>query len=56
MKSKNLGYSLKNILIPSKANYLVTIMEKVENFIKRIRWAAHFVNNSMMRNNDNYTN
>ena len=30
-------------------------MDKVENFIKRIRWKAHFFDNPMMRDNDNYT-
>ena len=56
MKSKNRGYSLKNIPIPLKANYLKSMMVKVENFIKRIRWKAHFFDNPMMRNDDNYTN
>ena len=41
MESKNVGCSLKNIPIPSKASYLKSMMGKVENFIKRIRWKAH---------------
>ena len=32
------------------------MMDKVENFIKRFRWQAHFSNKFMMRDNDNYTN
>ena len=56
MVSKNLGHSLKNIPIPSKANYLKSMMDKIENFIKRIRWKAHFFDNPMIRNSDNYTN
>ena len=56
MESENLGYSLKNIPIPSKTNYLKSIMDKVENVIKRIRWKAPFFDNPMMHNNDNYTN
>ena len=56
MESKNLGYSLKNIPIPSKASYLKSMIDKVENFIKRIRWKAHFFDNPMMRNNDSHTN
>ena len=56
MKSKNLRYSLKNIPIPSKANYLKSKMDKVENFIKIIRWKTCFFEKPMMRNNDNYTN
>ena len=43
MESKILEYSLKNIPIPSKASYLKSMMDKVENFIKRIRWKGHFV-------------
>ena len=42
MESKIIGYSLKNIPIPSKSSYLKSVMDKVENFIKRIRWKAHF--------------
>ena len=51
MKSKNLRYSLKNIPIPSKANYLKSKMD-----IKIIRWKTCFFEKPMMRNNDNYTN
>ena len=43
MESKILEYSLKNIPIPSKASYLKSIMDKVENFIKRISWKGHFM-------------
>ena len=56
MESKNFGYSSKNIPIQPKANYLKSIMDKVENFIKRICWKARFFNNPMMCNNNNYTN
>ena len=56
MESENLGFFLKSISIPSKASYLKNMMYKVENFIKRIRWKAHFLDNPMMHNNDNYTN
>ena len=40
----------------SKSSYLRSIMDKTENFIEIIRWKAHFCNNLMMRDNDNYTN
>ena len=56
MESKNLGYSLKNIPIPSKASYLKSMIDKVENFIKRIRWKAHFFDNPVMCDKENYTN
>ena len=31
-------------------------MDKIENFIKRICWKAHFFENPMMYDNDNYLN
>ena len=40
MELKNFGYSLKNIPIPSKSNYLKYMIEKVESFVKRLRWKA----------------
>ena len=53
MESKTIGYSLKNIPIPSKSSYLKSMMDKVENFIKRIRWKAHFFfDKPMIRDNE----
>ena len=34
----NLGYSLKNIPIPSSKQYMKCLIEKVDSFIRRIRW------------------
>ena len=42
MEARNLGYSMKNILIPPKQRYLKSMMEKVESFITILRWKAHF--------------
>ena len=42
MELKNFGYSLKNIPIPSKSNYLKCMIEKVESFVKRLRWKAFY--------------
>ena len=41
MEIKNFGYSLKNIPIPTKSNYLKCLTEKTENFIRRLRWKAY---------------
>ena len=41
MEVENYGYSLKNIPVPSKSRYLKCMVEKVENFIRRLRWKAH---------------
>lgn len=38
----NLGYSLKNIPIPSIKEYKKALIEKVEHLVKRMRWKALF--------------
>ena len=50
MQLKNFGYSLKNIPIPSKNTYLKGLTDKVENFIRRIRWKAYFFDNQNEEN------
>ena len=57
MERINFNYSLKNISIPSNQSYLKTMIEKVEAFIKRIRWKAHFfeLNNNGSSQNDQYS-
>ena len=48
-----MGYSIKNIPIPSERTYLVQPMEKVEMVITRMRWKAiHFNNNDSIDNNE----
>ena len=42
MNAKNFEYSLKNIPSPSKAAYIKSLIDKVEHFIKRLRWKAFF--------------
>ena len=42
MRQFRLEYSLKNIPIPSRDNYLRNLIEKVESVLKRMRWKAHF--------------
>ena len=42
LQLKDLGYSLKNIPIPSKQAYMKSMIEKLEVFIKRVRWKAFF--------------
>ena len=50
MEKVNLGYSIKNIPIPTRKSYLLQVMEKIEIVIKRMRWKAiQFSNNE---NND----
>ena len=45
LEAKNFGYSLKNIPVPSKANYLKSLVEKIESLIIRMRWKALFFSN-----------
>ena len=62
MEARNLGYSMKNIPIPTKQSYLKSMMEKVEYFITRSRWKAysfdrkeHSVNNMNFGFKSNFT-
>ena len=55
MEARNLGYSMKNIPIPPKQRYLKSMMEKVESFITRLRWKAHFFDKKKyLVNNTNF--
>ena len=47
-KNLNLGYSLKNIPIPSSSTYTTALIERTEDVIKRMRWKAFF----FLRNDD----
>ena len=47
-KNLNLGYSLKNIPIPSPSTYTTALIERTEDVIKRMRWKAFF----FLRNDD----
>ena len=42
MEPINLGYSLKNIPVANYRTYMKVLIEKVESFIKRIRWKLLF--------------
>eukprot|EP00111_Clytia_hemisphaerica_P006802 TCONS_00019646-protein len=42
MERLRFEYSYKNIPIPSERNYKIQLIEKVEKFIKRMRWKAKF--------------
>ena len=40
MEKFNIDYSTKNIPIPTKHEYTIQLIFKVEQFIKRMRWKA----------------
>ena len=45
MEKVNLGYSTKNIPLPSRSEYMKNFIEKTEHFLRRMRWKAyHFLN------------
>ena len=47
MEKVNFGYSLKNIPTPNQRTYKLQLIEKIELFIKKLRWKAiFFINNS----------
>ena len=45
----NYNFSIKNILIPSEGLYKITLIEKVELSVKRMRWEAHLFDNTDFR-------
>ena len=42
MEQVNLGYSTKNIPLPSKKDYLQRLISSTEKFIRSIRWRTYF--------------
>ena len=52
MEKFNLKYSIKNITIPSERSYIMQFIEKVETFIKRIRWKAIYYDNKNKNDNN----
>ena len=42
MEKFNISYSTKSIPLPSRSDYLQRLIEKTEQFLRRIRWKAHF--------------
>ena len=41
----SLGYSHKNVPVPSEWEYTLTLLEKTEELFERMRWKAFFYNN-----------
>ena len=42
MKKFNIGYSTKKIPLPSRNDYLQRLIEKTEQFLRKLRWKAYF--------------
>ena len=42
MEKFNIGYSTKNIPLPSQNDFLQRLIEKTEHFLRRMRWKAFF--------------
>ena len=42
MEKVNFGYSMKKIPLPDEKSYKLQLIQKVEDFIKKIRWKAIF--------------
>ena len=45
MQKNNLGYSLKNILIPGNQLHLKCLQDKLNSFIRRLRWKVFYFDN-----------
>ena len=52
MDQVRFDYSTKNIPIPPRNSYLISLIEKVESVIKRMRWKAFFFDHNEQDNND----
>ena len=55
LQQKQFDYSLKNILIASKAMYMKSFISKLESFIRRIRWKAFFLEHNNDENKEQKT-
>jgi len=42
MEKFNIGYSTKNIPLPSQNDFLQRLIEKTKQFLLRMRWKAYF--------------
>lgn len=49
MEQVNLGYSTKNIPIPSRGDYIRRLIEKTEKFLRSLRWRCFFYLNPDVR-------
>ena len=56
MEKVNLGYSAKNIPIPTNNSYLKAMITKIKSFVKRLRWKAFFDRNDDCANADTTKN
>ena len=45
MNRFSLGYSQKNVPVPSEKEYTLNLLEKTEELFKRMRWKAFYYNN-----------
>ena len=55
MEKINLGYSTKNIPLPSRSEYMKRFIEKTEHFVRRLRWKAyHFLNQQETSTKETY--
>ena len=60
MNTRNIQYSLKNIAIPSSFSYLKNLINKTEDFVRRLRWKAFWYDRKLeaqqQQNNSNDEN
>ena len=55
MEQVNLGYSMKNIPMPSKKVYLQMLINSIEKFTRNLRWRAYFFQNPNSKPNSKKT-
>ena len=52
MEKVNLSYSTKNIPIPSRKQYKISLINKTKVFLRNLRWRAHFFLHSPKKENN----
>lgn len=50
----NVDYSLKNIPIQSSSTYKLKLTEKIESFLKRMKWKLQFFFNQELNTNTTF--
>ena len=55
MDTRNIQYSLKNIPIPSQFSYLKCLVQKTEDFVRRLRWKVFWYEKKLQGGNTQHT-
>lgn len=48
----NVQHSLRNIPIPNRHEYMIGLLNKIETFLAKLRWKAHFTSQKYTSSDD----